>query len=65
MGTYHSAVTHRSKVRSGGAAHHMVVDGRSSLDEQHVPVSLPMPIVSLLSSLLIRLTLPLPTFDAD
>jgi hypothetical protein len=65
MGTYHSAITHRSNVRPRGAVHHMVVDGPSSLDEQHVPLSIPMLLVLLLSFLLIPLSLPPPTFDAD
>jgi hypothetical protein len=59
MGVNHSAITHRSKVRPGGTVDHMVADGPSSLDEQRVPVML---LVLILSSLLMLLTLLLPTF---
>jgi hypothetical protein len=63
MGTYHSAITHHSKVRPGGAVHHMAADYQSWLNEQHMPVSLPL-FLLLLSSLLICLALSLPTFDS-
>jgi hypothetical protein len=33
MGMYHRVITHHSKVHPGGAVHHMVADGPSSLDE--------------------------------
>jgi hypothetical protein len=65
MGMYHRVITHHSKVHPGGAVHHMVADGPSSLDEQHEPARLPMLLVLILPALLIHLTLPLPTFDAD
>jgi hypothetical protein len=65
MGMYHSAITHHSKVRPGGAVHHMVADGPSSLDEQHEPARLPMLLGLILSALVIHLTLPLPTFNVD
>jgi hypothetical protein len=63
MGMYHRVITHHSKVRPGGAVHHMVVDDPSWLNEQHVLVSLLM-LLLLLSCLLIRLALPLPAFDS-
>jgi hypothetical protein len=63
MGMYHSAITHHSKVRPGGAVHHMVADDPSWLNEQHVLVSLLM-LLLLLSCLLIHMALPLPTFDS-
>jgi hypothetical protein len=65
MGMYHRVNTHHSKVHPGGAVHHMVADGPSSLDEQHELARLPMLLGLILSALLIHLTLPLPTFNAD
>jgi hypothetical protein len=65
MGMYHRVITHHPKVHPGGTVHHMVADGPSSLDEQHVLVRLPMLLVLILSALLIHLTLPLPTFNPD